>query len=68
MNKIKQIEKLTLDELDKQIKPNASWHDEYRKSAYVYVGGLNYNLNEGDITIIFSQFGEIIDCRLTRDN
>ena len=45
----------------------ASWHHEYRKSAYIFIGGLNFSMNEGDIIIVFSQFGEVVDCRLRRD-
>lgn len=25
-------------------------------------------MNEGDIIIVFSQFGEVVDCRLARDH
>ena len=67
MNKIKHIERITQKELDQQIKPEASWHHEYRQSAYVFIGGLNYRMNEGDIVVVFSQFGEVVDCRLARD-
>lgn len=45
----------------------ASWHYDYRDSAFVFVGGLNYSINEGDLVTILSQFGEIVDCRLARD-
>lgn len=48
-------------------KPEASWHHEYRQSAYIFIGGLNFRMNEGDIVIVFSQFGEVVDCRLARD-
>ena len=34
----------------------ASWHDEYKDSAYVYVGGLHFDLTEGDVITIFSQY------------
>lgn len=33
----------------------ASWHDEYKDSAYVFVGGLHFDLTEGDVITIFSQ-------------
>ena len=46
---------------------SASWHYEYRNSAYIYIGGLNFKMNEGDIVTVFSQFGEVVDCRLARD-
>jgi RNA-binding motif protein, X-linked 2 len=36
-------------------------------SAYVFIGNLNYSMNEGDIAIVFSEFGEIVDLRLARD-
>lgn len=32
-----------------------SWHDKYSNSAWIYVGGLPYDLNEGDILTVFSQ-------------
>ena len=35
---------------------SGSWHDEYKDSAYVFIGGLNYELTEGDVITIFSQF------------
>jgi len=36
-------------------------------SAYIFIGGLNYDMNEGDIVIVFSEFGEVVDLRLARD-
>ena len=67
MNKIKHIERITNQELDKLTRPEASWHWEYRHSAYVFIGGLSYQMTEGDIAIVFSQFGEVVDLRLQRD-
>lgn len=32
-----------------------SWHDKYANSAWIYIGGLPYDLNEGDIITVFSQ-------------
>lgn len=53
--------------MEKLVPLTASWHHTYKNSAYIYVGGLSYRLNEGDIVTIFSQFGEIVDCRLLKD-
>lgn len=39
----------------------------YKDSAYIYIGGLHEGLTEGDVVIVFSQFGEIVDCHLVRD-
>lgn len=32
-----------------------SWHRKYKESAWIYVGGLPYDLTEGDIIAVFSQ-------------
>jgi RNA-binding motif protein, X-linked 2 len=47
--------------------PEASWHADYRDTAYIYVGGLPFELSEGDIITIFSQFGEPVHVNLVRD-
>lgn len=44
-----------------------SWHDEYRDSAWLFLGGLPYDLSEGDIIAVFSQYGEIVNINLIRD-
>ena len=44
-----------------------SWHDKYKDSAWVYVGGLDYELSEGDVICVLSQWGEIEDINLVRD-
>lgn len=67
MNQIRNIEKLNQIELDKGLIGKASWHDQFKNSCYVYVGGLPFELTEGDLLIVFSQFGEIIDLELIRD-
>ncbi|KAH0481071.1 MAG: hypothetical protein KVP17_000126 [Porospora cf. gigantea B] len=45
----------------------ATWHYPYKDSAYVYVGGLHYDMTEGDVVIVFSQWGDVVDCNLRRD-
>lgn len=47
--------------------PDASWHVDYRDTAYIYFGGLPYELSEGDVITIFSQFGEPTFLKLVRD-
>jgi len=44
-----------------------SWHYEYRDSAWVFIGGLPYELTEGDVICVFSQYGEIVHVNLVRD-
>ncbi len=47
--------------------PEASWHTDYRDTAFVYFGGLPYELSEGDVVTIFSQYGEPVFLKLARD-
>lgn len=65
--RIKAIDKLNSEEIRYGVSASASWHAQYAHSAYVYIGSLPYDLNEGDIVCVFSQFGEVIDCKLVRD-
>jgi RNA-binding motif X-linked protein 2 len=67
MQSIRQIERLNQTELEKVIPPNASWHTDYRDTAYLYIGGLPFELSEGDILTIFSQYGNPVHVNLVRD-
>ncbi|KAL7910220.1 RNA-binding domain-containing protein [Trichoderma velutinum] len=67
MNQIRAIQALNKKEIENGISPDASWHVDYRDTAFVYFGGLPYELSEGDIITIFSQFGEPAFLKLVRD-
>ncbi|KAK4069266.1 hypothetical protein Trihar35433_5845 [Trichoderma harzianum] len=67
MNQIRAIQALNKKEIENGISPDASWHVDYRDTAFVYFGGLPYELSEGDIITIFSQFGEPVFLKLVRD-
>ncbi|CAK7273153.1 RNA-binding protein Cwf29 [Sporothrix epigloea] len=67
MNKIRQIQELNKKELEQGISPNASWHTDYRDTAFVYFGGFPYELSEGDVITVFSQYGEPVFLKLARD-
>ncbi|RMJ27382.1 U2 snRNP component IST3 [Aspergillus sp. HF37] len=67
MNNIRQIQSLNKRELENAVPPEASWHADYRDTAYIYVGGLPFDLSEGDIVTIFSQYGEPVHVNLVRD-
>jgi RNA-binding motif protein, X-linked 2 len=45
-----------------------SWHEEYKGSAYIFAGNLDFRLTEGDILSIFSQYGTIVDFHFPRDD
>jgi RNA-binding motif X-linked protein 2 len=67
MNKIAQIERLNELEMKQGLTSKASWHDDFKDTCWVYAGGLPYELTEGDLIAIFSQWGEIVDLTLNRD-
>ncbi|KAI9696369.1 MAG: hypothetical protein M1836_005647 [Candelina mexicana] len=67
MNTIREIQSLNKRELEHGVSTEASWHADYRDTAYVYIGGLPFDLSEGDIITIFSQFGEPVHVNLVRD-
>ncbi|KAM0143087.1 hypothetical protein ACHAQE_002343 [Botrytis cinerea] len=67
MNSIRQIQELNRRELENGVSPSASWHTDYRDTAYIYIGGLPFELSEGDILTIFSQYGEPTYINLIRD-
>ncbi|KAL8737761.1 MAG: hypothetical protein Q9181_001372 [Wetmoreana brouardii] len=67
MNTIREIQRLNKLELENGVAPEASWHRDHADSAYIYVGGLPFDLSEGDVITIFSQFGEPTFVKLVRD-
>lgn len=67
MYNINATKKLGELELEAGLEGNRSWHHQYGHSAYVYIGGLDQRMTEGDVVIVFSQFGEIVDVNLIRD-
>ena len=40
-----------------------SWHYEYKDSAWIFLGGLPYEMTEGDVICMFSQYGEPVRFR-----
>ncbi|KAL8866413.1 MAG: hypothetical protein Q9174_006318 [Haloplaca sp. 1 TL-2023] len=67
MNTIREIQRLNKLELESGVTPEGSWHRDHADSAYIYIGGLPFDLSEGDIITIFSQFGEPTFVKLVRD-
>jgi len=44
-----------------------TYNADYKHTAYVFIGGLPFELSEGDIIAIFSQYGEPVHLNLIRD-
>ncbi|KAH6778425.1 RNA recognition motif protein [Perilla frutescens var. frutescens] len=64
---VKRIQNINKREANLGISEEASWHAKYKDSAYVYVGGIPFDLTEGDLLAVFAQYGEIVDANLIRD-
>ncbi|XP_004490592.1 uncharacterized protein [Cicer arietinum] len=64
---VKRIQKINSREADLGISEQASWHAKYKDSAYVFVGGIPFDLTEGDLLAVFAQYGEVVDVNLVRD-
>uniref|UniRef100_A0A3Q3KJM0 RRM domain-containing protein n=1 Tax=Mastacembelus armatus TaxID=205130 RepID=A0A3Q3KJM0_9TELE len=56
LTKVKLINELNEREADLGVNESVSWHSEYKDSAWIFVGGLPYELTEGDIICVFSQY------------
>ena len=68
MNTIRDVLQINDQELVRGIAGTpASWHSKYEKSAWIYVGNLDHSLTEGDVICVLSQYGEIDDLHLVRD-
>mmetsp|Transcript_13071 Transcript_13071/g.23060 ORF Transcript_13071/g.23060 Transcript_13071/m.23060 type:complete len:141 (+) Transcript_13071:13-435(+) len=70
MNPLTQIKQTRLAnerEVKLGLSESASWHAKFKHSAYVFTGGLDFGLTEGDLLAVFAQFGEVVDVHLVRD-
>lgn len=67
LTNVKNIKKLNETEIKLGIAGKTSWHAEYKDSAWIFIGGLPYDLTEGDVLCVFSQYGEIMNINLIRD-
>ncbi|XP_036695934.1 RNA-binding motif protein, X-linked 2 isoform X2 [Balaenoptera musculus] len=55
LTKVKLINELNEREVQLGVAEKVSWHSEYKDSAWIFLGGLPYELTEGDIICVFSQ-------------
>ena len=68
LTNIKNTQRATRREIDAGIAGDrGSWHARFAHSAFIFVGGLPFELTEGDLLAVFSQYGEIVDMHLVRD-
>ncbi|KAL7720715.1 U2 snRNP component IST3 [Entamoeba marina] len=57
----KNIQRLSDQDLKFGADEENSWHYRYRDNNEIYIGGIADELNEGDMIVVFSQYGEVID-------
>uniref|UniRef100_A0A3B4TP14 RNA-binding motif protein, X-linked 2 n=1 Tax=Seriola dumerili TaxID=41447 RepID=A0A3B4TP14_SERDU len=67
LTKVKLINELNEREAHLGVNESVSWHTVYKDSAWIFVGGFPYELTEGDIICVFSQYGEVVNINLVRD-
>ncbi|CAC5360653.1 RBMX2 [Mytilus coruscus] len=67
LTNVKNLQKINEKELELGLVGKKSWHDKYKDSAWIFVGGLPYDLTEGDVICVFSQYGEIVNINIVRD-
>lgn len=54
MHTVQSIKNFRETELRNNTSADASWHADYKDSAYIFIGGLDFRMSEGDISIVFS--------------
>lgn len=67
LTQIKNTQRASKLELHSGIKESASWHARFKHSAYIFAGGIDYDLTEGDLLAVFAQYGELVDVDMARD-
>ncbi|XP_069103971.1 RNA-binding motif protein, X-linked 2-like [Argopecten irradians] len=67
LTNVRNTQELNKRELELGLIGKKSWHDKYKDSAWVFIGGLPYDLTEGDVICVFSQYGEVVNVNLVRD-
>lgn len=65
LTNIKNVKKLS--EQDLKLGAKSSWHNQYKDSAWIFIGGLPFGLTEGDVICVFSQYGEVVNINMVRD-
>lgn len=67
MNAVRKIHELNRQELENNVADAASWHADYSDTSYIYIGGIPKDLDEMDVLIVFSEFGNPTHLHLIRD-
>uniref|UniRef100_A0A453AXN0 RRM domain-containing protein n=2 Tax=Aegilops tauschii TaxID=37682 RepID=A0A453AXN0_AEGTS len=55
LTQVKRTQVINQKEAALGLSEDASWHAKFRGSAYVFVGGVPFDLTEGDLLAVFAQ-------------
>ena len=66
-NVTREIARINAAEQQRGANLDASWHNDYKDTSWIFAGNLSYKLSEGDVLAVFSEYGEIEDIHLVRD-
>ena len=55
LTQVKQTQLINQKEAALGLSEHASWHARFKDSAYVFVGGISFDLTEGDLLAVFAQ-------------
>lgn len=67
LTQIRNTQKISKQEILQGVSESGSWHARYKHSAYIYAGGLPFDLTEGDVLTVFAQYGELVDVHNVKD-
>lgn len=70
MNVVREIQRLNEREAKMGVSATtgASWHAEYRGHPYVFIGNVPFELTEGDLVKVFSQYVSSLRSRPAASN
>ena len=67
LTQIRNTQKISKQEILQGVSESGSWHARYKHLAYIYAGGLPFDLTEGDVLTVFAQYGELVDVHNVKD-
>jgi RNA-binding motif X-linked protein 2 len=55
LTQVKQTQLMNKKEAALGLSDDASWHARFKNSAYIFCGGISFDLSEGDLLAVFAQ-------------
>ena len=64
MQNVNKIREISNKDISRMANNTSSWHTDFQHSAYIIITNLDLSVQEGDLSRIFSQYGEITDIHI----